>query len=184
MIETNTRVRLDLHGRGSKRQYRTVKRCPRYIHRLTARSFCLDIFVLSRQGFFRVGRYLEWIYYCETEKEGFRGEARIMWVNSPSHAAHAIQVACNVLCESTIIMVIFRPHPIFRWVNWFQCPKCRRLTATLFVPLGASYLACRRCHKLYYLSQVRGCRRLGTEKYREQQRLYKMKKNLTRSSDG
>lgn len=181
MIETISRGRGGLQGRvNPPRQYRSAKRIRRYAFRLVERSFCLDINFLSKKGFFRSGRYISWEYDCETAQEGYRGHAILTWTNSSFPDEHAIRVESPLLPEPVVLRVVYKPHPLYRWAHWFRCPKCRRFAACLSVPLGTSFLACRVCHRLCYWSQMRGKRRIGAERYQEQQKLYKLRKKLVK----
>ena len=166
--------------KSKNRQYRTLKRTRQYTSRLVERSFCLDVNILSREGLFRGGRGPKWDYECRNRKEGFRGGVYLTLTDSPHFDEFYLRVEePGWLVDGPVnVRVIYQSHQIGRWRHWFKCPRCLKRVAMLFIPLGAFELACRRCHRLVYWSQMRGRRRLGDEKYAEQKERYRVQKQL------
>ena len=168
--------------RGKYCQYRTIKRSPVYIFRLVERAFCLDANVLARSGFFRGGRGAKWDYECRSKKESYLGGAYLTLIDSDERGEHNILVDNAGLCGKQEIRIKREQHSFIRHRYWFTCPKCSKRVTTLFIPIGAERLACRRCHKLYYWSQMKSKGRIGEEDYKEQQELYIVHKSAVREN--
>jgi hypothetical protein len=160
------------------KQYRSIKRVRRYAFLLVERSFCLDVNFLSSHGFFRGGRGTKWDYECRNIRDGYLGGAYIMLWDSEYRDEFAVEVESSSLYSKTTVRTAYERHPLVRWRYWFRCPKCKKRTATIFIPLGVFELACRKCHRLVYWSQMRGKRRLGVKEYKKQRELYKVNKEL------
>lgn len=166
--------------RRRNKQYRTVKRIPRYKYRLVERSFCLDVNFLSSSGFFKWGRGPIWDYSCRNEKLGYLGGFYLQLVDSEHGDAFGIRIDNPTLLQDIVTVTNkYLSHPLVRWRDFLICPKCKRRAAKLYLPQGIFELACRKCHRLVYLSQMRGIRRLGREKYYCQKKAHEVKKLLT-----
>lgn len=166
--------------RGKYRQYRNKKRYPNYKFKLVERSFCLNANFLSSHGFLQGGKGTKWEYSCETKKE-YLGSAYLHYWDSQYENEWALHVDLTRLTnQKVIVRMPYKEHSLIGWRNWFLCPKCRRKVITLFVPVGKFELQCRICHKLVYLSQMRGKRRVGQTKYQTQREMYLVNKLLER----
>ena len=150
-----------------------------YEKRLIERSFCLDVNVLARGGFFRGGYGPTRLYECITEYDN-RRKVFCSLISSQYRDELAINVQ-SPECDfpEQIIRAIECDHRLTRLRFWFLCSNCRKKVAMLFIPPEKSKLGCRRCHKLVYWSQMRGKRRTGLEEYERWKEVYKVHKHLT-----
>jgi hypothetical protein len=176
---------LEKRARKNKR-YRTRKRYARYKFRLIEHNFCLDANFLTRKGFFKRGRGGHgWLYTCSNQKNGFLGEVKIELIGSPHRDEIAIRIepSAELWANPSTIRVVDEDCRLggIRWC--FYCPKCERKVFTLFYHFAKGWwtyrvLACRRCHSLVYLSQMRGWQRIGEEEYIKSKAQYKVQKEF------
>jgi len=167
---------------GLHRNYKSLIRPKRYMDRIVERAYCVDVNFLASQGFFRSGRGPIWTYTCTTERDGELARIECSLVDGDCQGEHAILLK-NIYYfprQGLPIKIYDMRHPLFRWRHFVLCPRCRRKVMTLFIPWEGDRLACRRCHKLVYWSQMRGRRRIGEEAYERGKELYRVHKSAVR----
>jgi hypothetical protein len=168
------------------KRYRTQKRYAHYKHRLVESCFCLDANFMTNKGFFKRGRGdLVWQYVCGNKKNGFLGQAKVKLICSSYRDEMAIRIEPSpiLLANPSTVHTVDTDCNLggFRW--WLYCPQCGRKIFTLFYYFAKGswihkVLACRQCHGLLYLSQVRGWRRVGEEEYIKNKAQHKVQKEL------
>jgi hypothetical protein len=172
------------------KRYRNRNRYPHYKHRLVENKFCFDANFLISKGFFRAGvQGLAWTYACSNKQNGFMGEARItLRVGNPrGDLAIRVEPESSLLTNPTTVRVTDEGCRLggLRWL--FYCPRCGKKVFTLFYHFvkGSwieNALACRRCHGLLYLSQVRGSNRVGVETFKQNKEQYRVIKSLCKNA--
>lgn len=122
----------------------------------------LDILSMQKAGVFKKGRGHRWT--CTWERGDEKGNSIAYWLEAVSRSNFGLALhfeyshtPYNGETQNLDYLVPVVPTPCnlggVRW--WYLCPlsNCLKRCRILYLPYGAEYFGCRKCHKLTYESR-------------------------------